>query len=411
MTNRLYNETVWSGNVLRLPFVADSRLARYTVAGRLERLPTAVAPFVLRHRARIIEMQSTLRIGVVGAGQNTRLRHLPGLRAIPGVEIVAVANRTPQSSERVAKEWGIPKTYGRWEDLVADPQLDAVVIGTWPNLHCEVTCSALEAGKHVLCEARMARTLEEARRMLAVSRQYPQRVAMLVPSPCGLVCDGEIRELIDTNFLGDLREYVVLGCTSQFVDYSQPLHWRQDASISGVNTLALGILHETWLRWFPQPARLFAQTSIFEPTRPNPTGPGTTAVTVPDSVQVLTQLDSGARGVYHLSGIQHFGPGLQIHLYGSLATIKVSFTHDDDRVWIGRAGDSALRELHIPEAKRGRWRVEEEFVAAIRGEGPVRRTDFATGVQYMEFTDAVHRSASSGHVVSLPRSVHDSDLR
>lgn len=311
-------------------------------------------------------------------------------------------NRTLESTAQVARSLEIPKTYNRWEALVADPEIDAVVIGTWPNLHCEVTCAALANGKHVLCEARMARNLAEARQMLAASQAHPKLIAMIVPSPCGLVCDTEVRELIEERYLGDLREYVVLGGTDQFMDYSQPLHWRQDTSISGVNTLALGILHETWLRWFPQPNRLVAQTQLFEPDRPSPKGQGNVPVTVPDSLQVLTQLESGARGVYHFSGVQLFGSGLQIHLYGSSGTIKIAFQDDDELLQVGRMGDSQLRTVTIPETKRGRWRVEEEFIAAIRGQERVSRTDFPTGLRYMEFTEAVHESARQVRTVNLP---------
>src|SRR5262245_54074574 len=105
-----------------------------------------------------------LRIGLVGAGANTRTRHIPGLRAIADVEIVAVCNRRPESTSAAAREFGIPRTFDRWEDLVADPGVDAVVIGTWPYLHCPITLEALKAGKHVLTEARMAMTAAEAHR-------------------------------------------------------------------------------------------------------------------------------------------------------------------------------------------------------------------------------------------------------
>src|SRR5206468_659044 len=100
--------------------------------------------------------QNPLRVGLIGAGDNTRKRHIPGLRAIPDVEIVAVCNRRPSSTETVSREFGIPKSFARWQDLVAAPELDAVVIGTWPYLHCPIAVAALEAGKHVLCEARMS---------------------------------------------------------------------------------------------------------------------------------------------------------------------------------------------------------------------------------------------------------------
>ena len=101
-------------------------------------------------------MPDTIRVGVVGAGGNTRLHHIPKLKKISGVEIATVANRSRASSEKVAKEFGIPRVHDNWQDLVNDPAIDAVVIGTWPYMHCPITLAALAAGKHVLTEARLA---------------------------------------------------------------------------------------------------------------------------------------------------------------------------------------------------------------------------------------------------------------
>ena len=95
----------------------------------------------------------TVRVGVVGAGANTRERHIPGLQAIEGVEVVSVCNRRPDSSEQAAARFGIPRIYRHWWELVAADDSDAIVIGTWPNLHARITMAALAAGKHVLCEA------------------------------------------------------------------------------------------------------------------------------------------------------------------------------------------------------------------------------------------------------------------
>ena len=348
-----------------------------------------------------VSSSSSIRVGIVGAGENTRRRHIPGLRAISGVQLTGVVNRTPESTARVATEFQIPKQYSNWQALIADSAIDAVVVGTWPNLHCEVTCAALAAGKHVLCEARMARNLAEAKQMQAAAAAHPDRIAMLVPSPFGLMVDTEMAQLRSDQFIGKLRELVVIGADDQFHDYSKLLHWRQDAEISGLNVLTLGILHETALRWVDQPTRVFAQTQIFEPVRPDPNSQGNRKVTVPDSVQILTQMPDGARGLYHFSGIDLHGPGKQIHLFGSSGTIKVTFGAQE-RIFIGRVGDAQLRELVIPADKIGEWRVEAEFIGAIRGEEPVKRTDFASGVSYMEFTEAVSRSAASNLPVDLP---------
>src|SRR5579884_3801249 len=124
-----------------------------------------------------------LRVGLIGDGANTRLRHLPGLQALPDVEVAAVCNRRPASTVAVAREFNIPHTYERWEDLIADPDIDAVVIGTWPYLHSPITVAALRAGKHVLTEARLSMNAAEAHHMLKMARQHTGLVTQVVPSP------------------------------------------------------------------------------------------------------------------------------------------------------------------------------------------------------------------------------------
>ena len=69
----------------------------------------------------------------------------------------------------------------------------------------------------------------------------------------------------------------------------------------------------------------------------------------------------------------------------------------------GAETDSSLiKEVHVPEEHMQHWRVEEEFVGAIRGHNKVTTTDFYAGVRYMEFTEAVTRSTQSGQTVKLP---------
>ena len=165
--------------------------------------------------------------------------------------------------------------------------------------------------------------------------------------------------------------------------------------------LTLGILHESLIRWTPDPVRVLAQLTAFTRERIDAASGMRRRLGTPDSVQVLTELAGGARGLYHLSGVTRFGPGSQIHLYGSEATIKVELT-PDERVWSARRGDAGLREVDVPQAEQGGWRVEADWIDSIRTGAPVQLTDFATGVRYMEFTEAVVRSASTGAAVGLP---------
>lgn len=343
--------------------------------------------------------QKSLRVGLIGAGDNTRKRHIPGLRAITDVEIVAVCNRRPESTRAVAAEFGIPRQYSRWQDVVADRDIDAIVIGTWPYLHCPITLAALEMGKHVLTEARMALNAAEAHRMRDAARRHGKQVTQIVPSPFGLTGDTVIRELLASNYLGELREFHVYSLSGALADPETPLSWRQDDVLSGVNMLTLGILHETISRWLPATTRVLAQACAFIPTRLDPGSGVRREVGTPDSVQVLTQLAGGARGVYQLSGVSPFAPGSGVRLYGSRGMLYYDFTAD--RIFGSqRAGE--LNEIPIPADKSRGWRVEEDFVSSIRQGTPVRLTDFDSGVAYMEFTEAVARSAISGAAVRLP---------
>lgn len=345
--------------------------------------------------------ENTIRIGLVGAGANTKKRHIPGFRAIEGVEILGVVNRSKESTEKVAEEFDIAWTFPDWNKLVQSEDIDAVMIGTWPYMHCEVTCAALNAGKHVLCEARMAMNADEAHKMLKTAHDTPDLVKQVVPSPYGLKYDRYVKKIIAEGFLGELRELVVIGANDLWSDTEKPLHWRQDAEFSGNNILAMGILHESALRWSPDPVRVFAQKTLHEKHYKASSRSTQTEPSVPDSVQVMTLLDNGARGLYHMSGIDHFGPGNQIHLYGSEGSIKLEIG-TDEKLWIGSKNDKELHEPEISAEELGGWRVEEEFINAIRGKEKVQFTDFATGVKYMEFTDAVHLSTDLDVPIDLP---------
>lgn len=343
-----------------------------------------------------------IRVGIVGLGANARLHHVPKLRGCEEVEIVGVCNKRPESTRAAADEFGISKTYQRWEELVNDREIDAIVVGTWPYLHCPITVAALQAGKHVLTEARMARNADEARQMLAASEQHPELVAQIVPSPIGLVVDRIVKELLADGFIGELREAVVLGTNDAAADPDAPLHWRQSASLSGVNMLALGILHETLMRWIPDPLRVLAQTHTFTTRRHDPTTGQPAEVGTPDSVRVLTEMPGGAIGLYHLSGVMRHGPGIQIQLHGSEGTLKYEFT-PDERLLGAKAGEEELTEIEFPPVESGGWRVEEEYINAIRGIEKVQFTDFATGVRYMDFTEAVARSAAADTFSDVPK--------
>lgn len=334
-------------------------------------------------------MKKPIGIGFIGAGANTRLRHLPGFAAIEGVRLVSVANRSLESSRAVAEAFAIERVADDWQAVVADPEVDAICIGTWPYLHAEVTLAALNAGKHVLTEARMASTLDEAEAMLAAAEAHPELVAQIVPSPFTLDLDAAIGRILSDGALGELREVFIDHCTSAFVDPDAPLTWRQDPRYSGINMLTMGIYHEAVQRWIPGDCAVERVAGeIFTRTRPHWESGELVEITLPDSLHIFGRFDNGASLNYHFSGIEP-GPGVNlIKLVGSKATVRVDL--DDNALQFCKLGE-ACQPVRIPDSEKRGWRVEEDFVESIREGLPVRLTNFADGVRYMAFTDAVHR--------------------
>lgn len=341
-----------------------------------------------------------IRIGIIGAGQVTRERLIPGFKAIDGVQLVGVCNRRRETASRVARDFEIPRIFSSWEDLVGDDGIDAVYVGAWPNLHCPVTLAAFDAGKHILTQARMALNAREAQRMLDRSRECPNLTAMIVPSPYGLSGDPYMRSLLEDGFLGELRELHVHGLSGDLADRKMPMGWRQMTRYSGFNMLTLGILHETVLRWVSPASEVYAVASKFIPRRIDPELEKPARVGTPDSVHILTTQEDSSRGVYRVSGVVWHDHSTGVALYGSKGTLIYDLKNDE--IWGGRIHDTGLRKMPIPDDLRGGWNCEKEFIGAIRGECQVTRTNFETGVRYMQFTEAAARSSRHQIPVSLP---------
>jgi predicted dehydrogenase len=111
-----------------------------------------------------------LKWGLIGAGDIARRRVAPALRDSPACDLVAISRAHADRAEAFAKDFGARRWHSRWQDLIADPEIESVYIATPVRLHAEQTLAAANAGKHVLCEKPMAMDADECDRMLAACR-------------------------------------------------------------------------------------------------------------------------------------------------------------------------------------------------------------------------------------------------
>jgi predicted dehydrogenase len=338
-----------------------------------------------------------LRIGIVGAGNIVRQRHMPALKRRSDVEVVAVSNSTYESGEQFVNEFCPSATPMRnWADLLALPDLDIIWIGTPPYMHSAVTISALEAGKHVFCQARMAMDLAEAEEMLAVSKRYPELVTMLCPPPFGMRADLLMKKLLAENFIGLPHDVRLQSFTSNYLNPEAPAHWRQKIEISGLNVLTLGIYVEVLHRWLGDIVGVFVRGKILYPDRRGYN------VIIPDLLNVLCQFENGAEGVLEFSGVNVSDETDRVEIYGHKGTLVYDF--DTDKIRAGKYGSREFNEVDLPPELMSEWRVEDDFIAAVKSKGRIRpHPDFEDGVRYMRVVQAVADSRARNEWVEIKK--------
>ena len=344
-------------------------------------------------------MSETVTIGVIGAGGIFRNRHFPALSGMENVQIVAIANQSTESAREISDEFDLGAEVGADPDEVLQrDDIDAVMVGTWPYKHHPFAMEALDQGKHVFVQARMAASLSEAKEMYARSEET-DLVTQVCPSPMGMKGDTVVQSLLEDGYLGEL--YLVRGTHvgGRRIDPSDPIHWRDIERYQGVNVLAVGILMERLHRWVGHAQTVSGLTDIQINERPARDGEGTVPVDLPDIVTVNCEFENGATGSFDFSNIAAHGPTSQVELYGSEGTLVYDF--DEDALYGGSPDDGELSEIPIPEKDAYEWTVEADFVDAIRNGGSPRTT-FREGVRYMEFNEAVCRSAETGEKIELP---------
>ena len=148
-------------------------------------------------------MGDAVKWGIVSTA-NINAKVIPGAKASPKVDLVAVASRTQDRADAYAKEWGIERAYGSYDALLADPDVEAVYISLPNTLHCEWSIRAVEAGKHVLCEKPLSRHVEE----VEAAFDAAERAGRLLSEAFMFRHSSQTRrvqQLVDEGAIGELR--------------------------------------------------------------------------------------------------------------------------------------------------------------------------------------------------------------
>jgi predicted dehydrogenase len=180
-------------------------------------------------------MPRKLRWGVLSTAAIGLKKVIPAMQQGQHTRVAAIASRDLAKSKQAAAQLGISTAYGSYEELLADPTIDAIYNPLPNHLHVPWTIKAAEAGKHVLCEKPISLTVAEAKTLLAVRERTGVKIGeafMVVTHPQWL----RIRQLLDEGRIGPLRS--ISGFFSYYND--DPANIRNQADIGGGALMDIG---------------------------------------------------------------------------------------------------------------------------------------------------------------------------
>lgn len=165
-----------------------------------------------------------LNIVVIGTGSIALSRHIPSVQKSQNAHLFGVYNRTKEKAQKIAKEYGC-KLYHSLNEIYEDPEVDAVIICTPPDSHCEITVNALEHNKHVLVEKPMSVTAKEAKIMMNTSKKTGKKL-MVSHNQRLYRPHQKAKELIERGEIGKILTYrTCLGLPLKQVGEIQP-EWK-----------------------------------------------------------------------------------------------------------------------------------------------------------------------------------------
>jgi predicted dehydrogenase len=234
----------------------------------------------------------------MGKAHSNAFRTIPYMMyppvAIP--RMVAIAGRNKEAVEAAAARFGYEKAYTRWQDMVADPDVQVFDNGGPNDAHAEPSIAAAQAGKHVFCEKPLARTAEEAKAMLdAVEKAGVKHMVAynyrFVPA---IVL---ARNLIKSGQLGRIFHFRAVYLQDWIIDPNFPMTWRFSKAVAGSGSLGDLGSHILDLGRFlvGEPTKVMGMLKTFITERPDGQG-GRAKVDVDDAVTALLEFDNGALG-------------------------------------------------------------------------------------------------------------------
>ncbi len=276
----------------------------------------------------------TLRVGVVGTALGSAV-HIPGLRQVPHIDLVAVAPADGDSASAVAARYQVPTYYDDYRLMFRRAGLDAVTIAAPAEAHHSLVIAAVESGLHILCDSPMARSAAEARDMHRVARDAQIQGSIVFPSRF-IPARMRVKQLIDGGYIGDLQSISVTAFRSPYVRRRTMTPLEPRLSL----IQQLGYDYVDTLRWW------FGDVHAVAGARTAPALANVEAEQADSNFSILLQFGSGAVAAIHACSTSPVDLGDEMVAVGTDGIIAL---RNDGKIFGTKRDQQAISELEIPE--------------------------------------------------------------
>lgn len=310
---------------------------------------------------------------------------LPGMKQSKHVELVGIASRNVDAARAAAKQLKIPKAYGSYEELLADPDIEAIYNPLPNHLHVPWSIKALEAGKHVLCEKPIALTAAEAQTLVDAAKKFPHLKVMEAFMYRHHPQWQKAKQLVLDGKIGELR--TIQSFFSYFND--DPNNIRNMADIGGGGLMDIGCYNISLSRF------------IFDAE--------------PNRVVGIVEYDPKLKTDRLASGMLDFGRGTstftcstqlssyqRVNIFGTKGRVEIEIPfnappHKPCKMWYQH--DGKMQEINLPTTDQ--YTVQGELMSlAILRDTPVP-TPIEDAVQNMRVIEAIVASARENAWVNM----------
>ena len=347
--------------------------------------------------------ERTIRVGIFGAGHIVNQRYLTGYKQVPNAEVVAIADVVEGRAARLAEQWGVPRAYTDYRDMLALPEIDAVHICTPPFTHCETTVAAFEAGKHVYVEKPPALSADEVRRMVAAGRAAG-KLLMMGSNAVYYPEQQALKKLIDKGELGEIYYAKILG----FSRRGAPHGWFREKAKAGGGPLMDGVSHSMDIFLFltstPRPVSVVGRT--YDTFRHDSgetnrylaadIAEGAKDVPVSDVEDLATgfvQFENGLTLTVDTSWKIHLEMQGGTFIAGTMAGARLGWSGLE--IFRDVDGQPTSEVIQLPEEEKSHVQAIRHFVECVR-EGRETDSPGERSIVTMTIFDALYRSAAEG---------------